>query len=491
MFKNDLSDTICAVSTAAGPAPVAILRVSGAEAQAIVGRLFRADSGRALNDVRTYTAVSGQLTIPGGTGIPACPNGADKNVSHGARRDVCPTIHIPATVYIMRAPYSYTREDVFEVHTIGSPPLLEIILAAFIQAGARLAQPGEFTRRAFLNGRLDLSRAESVMAIVRSRTDSELRAATQQLRGALAEAIRALRDELSELSALAETAIDFSDQDMEVMSPPEMAGRLRRLAEKIERMGRPAHRRAASEAVTVAIAGNPNVGKSSLLNALVERYGVTDGKSATGRRAIVSPIPGTTRDTLEARIRVQGVEFRLVDTAGLRESADEVEAGAVQRARSAQNDAELILMVLDATDRQEPRFLVGGPPPPDMRARTIAVINKVDLVKSRPHCAGEIHTSALTGEGVDALAQRMAEIVLTGAVDRSGAVAAANARQHEALQRAQAAMAAAAAHLEANTGLELAALEMRAALNALGEIVGQVTTEDLLDKIFAQFCIGK
>jgi tRNA modification GTPase len=397
----------------------------------------------------------------------------------------------------MRAPYSYTREDVFEVHTIGSPPLLEIILAAFIQAGARLAQPGEFTRRAFLNGRLDLSRAESVMAIVRSRTDSELRAATQQLRGALAQAIRALRDDLSELCALAETAIDFSDQDVQVMSPPDMAGRLRGLAQRIERMERPAHRRAASEAVTVAIAGKPNVGKSSLLNALVERYGLTDGKPATGRRAIVSPIPGTTRDTLEARIRVQGVEFRLVDTAGLRETGDEVEAGAVQRARSAQDDAELILMVVDATDKQETRFLsetgflVGGPPPPDMRARTIVVMNKVDLVKSRPHCAGEIHTSALTGEGVDALAQRMAEIVLTGAVDRSGATVVANARQQEALGRAQAAVAAAADHLEVNTGLELAALEMRAALNALGEIVGQVTTEDLLDRIFGQFCIGK
>jgi tRNA modification GTPase len=154
-------------------------------------------------------------------------------------------------------------------------------------------------------------------------------------------------------------------------------------------------------------------------------------------------------------------------------------------------------MVVDATDKQETRFLsetgflVGGPPPPDMRARTIVVMNKVDLVKSRPHCAGEIHTSALTGEGVDALAQRMAEIVLTGAVDRSGATVVANARQQEALGRAQAAVAAAADHLEVNTGLELAALEMRAALNALGEIVGQVTTEDLLDRIFGQFCIGK
>ena len=474
MFKNDLSDTICAVSTAAGPAPIAILRVSGAEAQAIVGRLFRADSGRALGDSRTYTAVSGQLTVP-------IPSGAD-------------SIHIPATLYIMRAPYSYTREDVFEVHTLGSPPLLEIILSAFIKAGARLAQPGEFTRRAFLNGRLDLSRAESVMAIVRSRTESELRAATQQLRGALAQAIRALRDDLSDLCALAETAIDFSDQDVQVMSPSDMAGRLRGLAERIERMERPAHRRAASEAVTVAIAGNPNVGKSSLLNALVERYGVTDGKSATGRRAIVSPIPGTTRDTLEARIRVQGIEFRLVDTAGLREAADEVEAGAVQRARSAQDDAELILMVVDATDKQETRFLsetgflVGGPPLPDMRARTIVVINKVDL--ARPNVAA-IHTSALTGEGVDALAQRMAQSVLEGAVDRSGAAVVANARQQEALGRAQAAVAAAAVHLETNTGLELAALEMRAALNALGEIVGQVTTEDLLDRIFGQFCIGK
>ena len=466
MSQHDSSDTICAVSTAAGPAAVAILRVSGAEAEAIVGRLFRAGAGQELRQLRTYTAVSGWLEIP---------------VLH----DPLSAITIPATVYIMRAPYSYTREDVFEVHTLGSPPLLEIILAAFLRAGARLAQPGEFTRRAFLNGRLDLSRAESVMAIVRSRTESELRAATQQLRGALAEAIRGVRDELSDLCALAETAIDFSDQDVEVMSPVEMAGRLRGLAQRVEQMGRPRHQRMPSEAVTVAIGGRPNVGKSSLMNALAERYGDADRKSPTGRRAIVSHIPGTTRDTVEARIRVQGVEFRLVDTAGLRETKDEVEASAVQKAKSAHEEAELILQVVDATEAD------GPPPVSATEVRTILVANKVDLLQSGSECGGGIRTSAVTGEGVGTLAERMAEMVLSGAVDRSGAAVVANARQQEALGRAQAALVAAATNLDTNAGLELAALEMRAALNALGEIIGEVTTEDLLDKIFGQFCIGK
>ena len=464
MSEHNLSDTICAISTAAGPAPVAVFRLSGREAQAIVGRLFRTDSGEDLKDLRTYTAVSGQLIVSG----------------HATR--------IPASVYIMRAPYSYTREDVVEVHTIGSPPLLEIILAAFVKAGARLAAPGEFTRRAFLNGRLDLARAESVMAIVRSRSESELRAATQHLRGALGEAIRAVKTDLSDLCALAETAIDFSDQDVEVMSAPQMAGRLRGLAQRIAEMGRPRHQRVSSEAVTAVIAGRPNVGKSSLMNALVERYGVSGRDAPVGRlrRAIVSPIPGTTRDTVEARIRVKGVEFRLIDTAGLRDTRDEVEAGAVQRARSAQTHAELILMVVDATDEQETRFLsetgfLAG-------SRTIAVMNKVDLARPKVEA---IHTSAVTGEGIEALAERMAEAVLSGAVDRSGAAVVANARQQEALERARTALGAAATNLETDAGLELAALEMRAALNALGEITGEVTTEDLLDKIFGQFCIGK
>ena len=472
MPKHNLSDTICAISTAAGPAPVAIFRLSGPEAQAVVGRLFRTDSGKDLKELRTYTAVSGQLIVSG----------------HAIR--------IPASVYIMRAPYSYTREDVVEVHTLGSPPLLEIILAAFVKAGARLAAPGEFTRRAFLNGRLDLARAESVMAIVRSRSESELRAATQHLRGALGEAIRAVKNELAELCALAETAIDFSDQDIAVMSAPQMAGRLRGLAQRIAEMGRPRHQRVSSEAVTAVIAGRPNVGKSSLLNALAERYGDA-GRAASPvrpRRAIVSPIPGTTRDTVEARIRVKGVEFRLVDTAGLRDARDEVEAGAVQRARSAQTHAELILMVLDATDEQETRFLsetgflVSDAPLPDEGPRTIVVMNKVDL--ARPQ-VDAILTSAVTGEGIEALAERMAEAVLSGAVDRSGAAVVANARQQEALERARTALGAAATNLETDAGLELAAFEMRAALNALGEITGEVTTEDLLDKIFGQFCIGK
>jgi tRNA modification GTPase len=459
MNPHHHSDTIVAVSTTAGAAPVAILRVSGAQAVPLVGRVFRSRSGRPISEERTYTALPGRLEMEG-RGSPACP----------------------VTVYLMRAPYSYTREDVVELHAPGAPPLLERILQGLVRAGARLAEPGEFTRRAFLNGRLDLTQAESVMAVVRSRSESELRAATQQLRGALTHTLRPMRDELADLCALTETAIDFSDQDIQVLSPGRMAGRLRELAQRVgDLRARP--RRLPSEAVTAAIAGQPNVGKSSLFNALIERYG---GK-AVRRRAMVSRAPGTTRDTLEASIVVHGVTFRLVDTAGLRESADEVEVRAVRRARTAREEADLTLLVLDATDKAGALRL----PEPD--GRTVVVMNKIDLLPgTSPILApNAVAASAVTGQGLEDLAKRMAETVLSGGLDRSGSVLVANARHQEALGRAQEAIGAAASNLESGLGLELAAFELRAALNAIGEIIGEVTTEDLLDRIFARFCIGK
>lgn len=457
MDRIEVTDTIVAISTAGGPAPRAILRISGNRAEEICGGLFHTRSGKNLHEVRSYTAIEGQVVLDG--------------------RAI-----IPATLFIMRAPWSYTREDVFEVHTIGSPPLLRSLLNAFIKAGARLAAPGEFTRRAFLNGRLDLARAESVMAIVRSRSESELRAATQQLRGALGDVIRRLRDELSELCALAETAIDFSDQDVQIISPKEMASRLQDLAKRVKVLGQRPYRRTIDEAVSVAIVGNPNVGKSSLLNALVERY----GSPGYDRRAIVSHVPGTTRDILEAHIRVQGVEFRLLDTAGLCQPQNEVEAKAVERARIAHEQAEMKLMVLDAASETPSVHEFSA-----SEGLMLVVLNKADIARNRTECKGAIWTSALTGEGLDLLVGRMVELVLSGRLDKSGSMIVANARQQEALERAEKAILAAVENLESEVGFELVAFEMRTALNALGEIVGEVCTEDLLDRIFSQFCIGK
>ncbi len=480
MSHNDLSDTIVAISTAAGASPVAILRLSGDRAADIVRETFIPDCGQDISSARTYTVLGGRLAIPALHDSP-----------------------VPATLYIMRAPYSYTREDVFELHTIGSPPILGLILQALIASGARPAGPGEFTRRAFLSGRINLAQAESVMAVVRSRSEAELRAAALQLRGVLADAIRNTMDHLADLCALVETAIDFSDQDPQVLSVPETADRLRGLTTRLDAIGRPPHRRSCDDAVTVVISGRPNVGKSSILNALLERYGGREGRSLA-RRALVSPIPGTTRDVLEAQVCIQGVTFRLIDTAGLprpwlcqerglRDANDDVEAQAVRRAASARREAEITLLVADASDSscEEVRRLADA-----LSGPALLVMNKTDLPASMDVSALAVSVpcvcvSALTGEGIDLLARRLAGLVLSGGVDRSASTPTANARQQDALRRAREALAAAVVHLEEGSGLELAAFEMRSALGALGEIVGDVTTEDLLDRIFAQFCIGK
>ena len=459
------NDTIVAVSSPAGVSARAIIRLSGPHALGTAAEVFEADADIAVETVPTYRSVTGHVR----------PTGE--------------TLRCPAVLYVMRAPSSYTREDVVEIHTVGSPPLVKMILEALLARGARLAEPGEFTRRAFLHGRIDLVQAESVMAVIRSRSEAELRSAVACLRGRRSEDVAEVREALGDLCAHVELMIDFSDQDIDPFSCDELRDELLAIVEKLNTAAATADNGTVrTDAVAAAIYGRPNVGKSSLMNAL-----------GVSRRAIVTDRPGTTRDTVADLLSIGGIRFRFVDTAGLRRTEDDVERLAADRARQAVRESALALLVLDGSSplSAEDEAIAHELRPPTV----IAVINKCDLpqrlhladVSHLPHVDSVIVTSALTGAGMAELKQAMVDTVVGGKVDRSASVAAVTARQRDAIQRALSALDRADALLTGDPELqpELVALELREALSILGEIAGEVTPDDLLDRIFSEFCIGK
>jgi len=461
-------DTIVAISSPAGAAPVGIVRLSGPRAFAILGRLIDDEKARQrLASAPGYGALRSTLRLrPGGPPV-------------------------PATLYLMRAPRSYTREDVAEIHTIGSPPLLAMLLETVVAGGARLAAPGEFTRRAFLNGRLDLSQAEAVLAIIEARNTGELRAAARALAGHRSRRIRQLHDQLVQLRALIEAGIDFSQEDIELISDDQVMARLDDILAAIGEELRNADSGALPpEGVRVALCGLPNVGKSSLFNALVGRD-----------RAIVTPIPGTTRDAVAEPLTIEGVPFRLYDTAGIAAAADlspeTPDAEAMARSLGLISGTDIALVVLDGSrpvcERERALWAETAAP------HKVLVVNKADLPQAisreeASEMAGDapvVWTSAATGQGVAALRETLVELVRGGAVERPPSDLTWNARHREALRGARAALRRAVHALRDGLGAEFAAADLRDAHNAIGTITGQTTPEDILDVIFAQFCIGK
>ena len=457
---TSLDDTIIAVSTPAGIAPRAIVRLSGPEAFALLGAA--APHTPRLAERPPYTRLHGIIGLSDGT-------------------------RAPADLYLMRSPYSYTREDVVEIHTFGSPMLLEMIVEDFLSRGARLAEAGEFTRRAFLNGRIDLAQAEAVLQVIRSRTDSELRLALRQLGGRFSHEILQAREKLLEICSLAELSIDFSDQDVEIISAADLAGAISGAGRLIAELAGQAERHGGGRpGVAVAICGRPNVGKSSILNALVG-----------GKRSIVTHLPGTTRDAVEDLLEIDSHLFRLTDTAGTRDPADVIEQEAVRRARLVAESADLVLFVTDISrplTSQEIDFWNGLAPTP-----RIAVLNKADL-PARQAAGGPpastrrdatVITSCIEGTGIEALKSAMVRAVRAGHIDSSAPSFLPNARHSSAISRAGEALSRARDAAESDMSTEFIALDLRVALDALGEVTGQVCTGDILDRIFSDFCIGK
>lgn len=460
----DLNETIAAIASAPGGAARGILRISGPGTLPVVARLFSADEPSALSEIHAPTAVGGRLRLS---------------------RVAAP---LPCRLYLWPSSRSYTRQPTAELHTLGSPPLLEAVLDELCAGGARLARPGEFTLRAFLAGRLDLTQAEAVLGVIDACGPEQFAAALTQLAGGLAAPLARLRDELLDLLAHLEAGLDFVEEEIEFISADELSCKLWAAQSAVARLAEQMESRAEmSGAVRAVLIGAPNVGKTSLYNALA------------GQTALVSPRAGTTRDYLRTRLDLGGVSCELVDTAGIDQhfsrqpSIDRIEDAAQLAAAGERGRAEIEILCLDATrplNAWETATLRDRSP----RERVV-VLTKVDgvaLGDGMKPCSDmpveNIETSSVTGAGLDRLRERL-RMLARG--DGGQAVAGTAARCRESLRRAAAALADAHELAVARRGEELVAAELRLVLDELGQVAGTVYTDDVLDRIFSRFCIGK
>jgi len=453
-------ETIAAIATPPGRGGIGIVRVSGADLNALIAGVI----GTAL--------------------VPRLATLASFRDAHGQALDQGLALHFPA-------PHSYTGESVLELHGHGGPAVLRLLLARCVELGARLAEPGEFTKRAFLNGKLDLAQAEGVADLIEAATGAAARAAARSLAGEFSREVNAIVAAVTELRMVVEATLDFPEEDIEFVRTHDAAGKLASIRARLA--GLLARSRAGArlrEGLTVVLVGRPNVGKSSLMNRLVR-----------DDAAIVTPIPGTTRDTVERTVEIAGIPLTVIDTAGLRETPDTIEALGIERTWAAIGQADLALVIVDARDpadalAAEDLALLGRLPKTLPR---LVIHNKADLAGEAPRIesreAGEgarrhVWLSALTGSGVELLEAEV--LSLAGAEAATEDVFLARARHLAALAEAGIHLEFAATHLAGGSPpLELFAEELREAQAALSEITGEFTADDLLGEIFSRFCIGK
>ncbi len=452
-------DTIAAIATGGAPTAIGVIRISGPEADAAASRVFCADSGRAFDALEPRKMVLGTLRDREG-----------RTLDHGL------AVRFPS-------PGSYTGEPSVELHCHGSPMAMGEILSALFAAGARQAKAGEFTRRAFLNGKLDLTQAEAVIDLIDAETAAAARNAAAQLGGTLGRSISAVYDDLTDLTSRFYAVVDYPDEDIEDLQQAQIQKTLRSADETLSTLLATCDRgRVLKHGVRTAILGRPNVGKSSLLNAL-----------AGYDRAIVTSAAGTTRDTLEESVVCGGILLRLTDTAGLRDTADPIEALGVDRARDAASRAQLSLLVLDGSEPLTPEDLAAM----DLAAaapRSMAVVNKADLplrleletVANR--FSRVVSISAMGNQGLDALETAVAELFPTG--EASGEVLT-DPRQQEAVSRARDAVHRAIEAMGTGLTPDAVLTDVEEAMNALGELTGRTAREDIVSAIFSRFCVGK
>jgi tRNA modification GTPase len=469
---DSTEETIAAIATPPGPGGIGIIRISGPLALSIAQKIFRP----------RYK--------------PSTPAFDSHHMYYGFIHDpVSSTVIDEVLVVFMRAPHTYTREDVVEIQSHGSYLVLQEILGIIIAHGARLAQPGEFTKRAFLNGRLDLTQAEAVLELIEARTDEARSVALGQLQGRLYEEVSTIQKNLLALRAILEVAIDFPEDEADIIDSAIMSGKLTDEVEAgLEKLiTRADEGKIFREGISAVILGRPNVGKSSLLNTLLEE-----------ERALVTPVPGTTRDTIEEIVNIKGMPVRIVDTAGIRHTNETVEEMGIQRARAKLAEADLVLFMLDASEplTDEDQALYRSIKQNRKTQKVLLVVNKIDLSREtnlehyKTGLGNEdiVPISAKRHIGITELKDSVFALI-TGRTKGPGwdpgAAAVPNIRHKSALQKALAACRRAQQGLEVNISPDLLAIDIQSALEHLGDIVGETTTEDVLDMIFEKFCIGK
>ena len=455
-------DTICAIATALGEGGIAIIRVSGDKALDIVSKVFKAHSGQDIKTMKSYTMKYGHIY----------------DIDNKELID-------EVIISFMKGPKSFTAEDTVEINCHGGVVSTNKVLETVIKAGARLAEPGEFTKRAFLNGRIDLSQAEAVMDIIKAKTDLAMKSALMQSTGHLSTQINKQREYMLNILALVEFAVDFTEdyEDVDPSIPLKVAESLEKSISEMSTLLRGADEgKLIREGLSLAIVGKPNVGKSSLLNALLRE-----------KRAIVTDIAGTTRDVIEECINLDGIPVKVIDTAGIRETEDIVEKIGVERSKEKLEEADLVLLVLDTSREldQEDKDIIESV----KDKKCILILNKIDLewkIESDILDSFEnvIKISAKEEIGLDELKQTIKDLFFNGKIDAESLIIS-NSRHKQALYRALENAENALVRVKNNEYLDLISIYVTAALRALGEITGSELEEDLVNKIFSDFCVGK
>ena len=460
MFKQDLTDTIAAIATPVGESGIGIVRISGKNALAIADKIFTDKANNKASSFKSFTLHYGWIVE------------SFKIVDE-------------VILTVMRAPRTFTKEDVVEINCHGGIVALRKVLDLVLDNGARLAEPGEFTKRAFLNGRIDLAQAEAVLDIIRAKTDSALKVGIEQLKGALSKEINKIRGEILDVLSVLEANIDFPEEDIDSVQLSAVFKKLKTVNNNLQKIIADSQfGKVLREGVHVVICGRPNVGKSSLLNALLKQ-----------ERSIVTPIPGTTRDTIEEIIDIKGIPVRIVDTAGILEPRDLVEKKAIQRTKKYIDTADLVILLFDAGTKLHKDDLVLIKKL--KKKKTIAVINKMDLKqkiekdKLKKSFNKVVEISAKKIENLNLLEDAIADMVLGGKISVPESLLVANARHIQALKQIEKSVAEALNSLDNKLSLEFIAESVRDSLGGTEELLGKKFSEDLLDKIFNDFCIGK
>ncbi|PFG15449.1 tRNA uridine-5-carboxymethylaminomethyl(34) synthesis GTPase MnmE [Bacillus sp. es.036] len=455
-------ETIAAISTPMGEGAIAIVRLSGEEAIKIADRLYKGK--QRLESVDTHTIHYGHLIDPD-----------TKQVAE------------EVMVSVMRGPRTFTKEDIVEINCHGGLVSVNRVLELVLRSGARLAEPGEFTKRAFLNGRIDLSQAEAVIDLIRAKTDRAMNVALNQMEGRLSTLIASLRQQLLETVAHVEVNIDYPEYDAEEMTKDLLSTQLKEVEKEIAGILVTARQgKILREGLSTVIVGRPNVGKSSLLNSLVHE-----------NKAIVTDVPGTTRDVIEEYVNVRGVPLRLVDTAGIRETEDLVERIGVERSRERLKQADLILLVLNYNDEltYEDEKLFEAVKGMDV----IVIINKTDLdkkldldkVKELAEEHPMITTSLKHEQGVDELEQSISELFFAGEVESQDLTYVSNSRHIALLEQSRRTLEDALEAVEAGMPVDMVQIDITRTWEILGEIIGDTVSDSLIDQLFSQFCLGK